>query len=544
MERELPSGRLQKFIPLLHHAATAWLGLAIVLLGLPHSSSAGGVTIITHGLNGNADGWVTGMATNIGRYAKFPGTNFTGYEMYFFASNSSYYLTSARVAGSAPTNPASGEIIVTLDWRQLADGSSYNTYQVAGAVLSALLSTNFISELGGHALAEFPLHLIGHSRGGSLMCELSRLLGTNGIWVDHLTTLDPHPLNDPSFPLDSFLYPAVDAPARTYENVLFHDNYWQNGGTFSVNGLSVAGAYSRRLTVSSGGYSGVAEAHSDVHLWYHGTLDWRVPTSDTEATLTSSERSNWWVGYESGGTNAGFRYSLIGGFDRASTDQPLGAGLGAICDGLNQRWDFGVGATDNRVSLPANDGNWPSLIKFNRLNTNAVAQGEAAPFLYYYQWAQPGTNLATLGIYLDDDFNSLNTNQTLLQQVSLPGTGSGFISIAMTNLTLAASNAAPGVHAFFAKLNAGNNSRILYAPELVQVLPARTLPTLGITPLAAGQFRVTVAGLVGQTLVLQGSPDLANWSPLATNTLNSGVWLYTNAPPAAPPQRYYRATLP
>jgi hypothetical protein len=518
--------------------------LASALVAIPGKAVAGGVTIITHGLNGNVDGWITGMATNLARHAKFPGTNFTGYEMYFFSSNSAYYLTSARVAGTPPTNPESGEIIVMLDWRQLAGGSTYDTYQVAGAVLPALLSTNFIPELGGHALAEFPLHLIGHSRGGSLMCELSQLLGTNGIWVDHLTTLDPHPLNDPEFPLDWLVGSAEDAPAQTYENVLFHDNYWQDSGLFGVSGLPVAGAYVRELTVSSGGYSGLAEAHSDVHLWYHGTLDWRVPTSDTEASLTSSERSNWWVSHESGGTNAGFRYSLIGGSDRASTDQPLGAGLGEIRDGLNQRWDFGAGNTDNRVSLPANNGGWPSLIKFNRTTTNAVAQDESTPLRFCYQWAPPGPNLATLDIYLDADFNPLNTNQVLLRQIAAPDSGAGFVNVGITNLTLAASNAAPGLHAFFARLTAGTSTRYLYAPELVQVLPSRAPPTLGIAPLNATQFRIAVTGLPGQTIILQSSPDLAAWSPLATNTLTVSLWFYTNTPPTLPAQRYYRALLP
>jgi thioesterase domain-containing protein len=95
-------------------------------------------------------------------------------------------------------------------------------------------------ELGGHAIAEFPLHLIGHSRGGSLICELSRQLGANGVWVDHVNTLDPHPLNDPAFPLDAFLYDAVDAPANTYQTVLYADNYWQDISSV-IRGKAVSG---------------------------------------------------------------------------------------------------------------------------------------------------------------------------------------------------------------------------------------------------------------------------------------------------------------
>ncbi len=513
---------------------------ALALVGLCNSAQAGGVTLITHGLNGNVDGWVTGMATNVPRYARFPGTNFACYQMSFSNFNSAYYLTAARVAGNAPANLDTGELVVKLDWRQLADGSSYNTYHIASAVVPALLNTNFIPELGGHALVEFPLHLIGHSRGGSLVCEISRQLGTNGVWVDHLTTLDPHPLNDPAFPLDVFVGPAVDAPANTYENVLFHDNYWQNAA-FGVTGLSVAGAYSRRLTVFSGGYSGTAHQHSDVHLWYHGTIDWRVPTSDTEASLTSAERSSWWVSYEEGGTNAGFDYTLIGGADRTSSEMPLGLGTDMIRDGFNQNWDLGAGTAANRTSLPANNGNWPNLIRFNRTTTNAVEQGQSTPLTFYYQWVQPDTSLATLAIYLDDDFNPLNTNQTLLGELPVPGNGATSVSFATTNLLLTATNATPGLHTFFARISGGGRSRYFYAPELVQVIAPAPPPTLAITQLNSTQFRLVINGATGQTLVLEHSTDLSGWQPLATNTLTGSHWIFTNTVSAAGEPAFFRA---
>jgi len=205
---------------------------------ITRAAGGGGVTVITHGLNGNADGWVTGMADQIPAYDRFRGTNYTFYKLYFIPSGTNYNLTWTHLGGNSPSATDSGEIVVAFDWSQLSDGNSYNTYQIATNLAAALLSPSFIPELNGHALCELPIHLVGHSRGGSLMCQTSLLLGTHGVWVDHLTTLDPHPLNDPNFPLDSLLYSAVDAPCATYQNVLFHDNYWENINFF-VHGESV-----------------------------------------------------------------------------------------------------------------------------------------------------------------------------------------------------------------------------------------------------------------------------------------------------------------
>lgn len=358
-------------------AVTAICLIIGTLAWSPHSDGAG-VTFITHGLNGNADGWVTGLANQIPNYPTFPGAAFTLYKIYFYYSGGYYYLTSTRLAGSQPTTTDSGEILIVFDWSQLADGRSFNTYEIAGAVKPALLSTNFISELNGHALAELPLHFVGHSRGGSFACELTRQLGTNGVWVDHLTTLDPHPLNNDGFDLDFLAgYSAVDAPARTYENVVFHDNYWQNIA-LAVYGESVFGAYVRQLYNVSGGYQNISDLHyphSNVHLWYHGTVDTRNSGNDSEALITGAEFSSWYVPYEQYSYKAGFTWSLIGRGDRTSTDQPVGPGYPAIRDGYNQTWDLGAGQTGNRNSLPSNNGNWPNVIKLNVVSTNTAPQG-------------------------------------------------------------------------------------------------------------------------------------------------------------------------
>jgi len=518
--------------------------LLLLLACIPGNCLAAGVTLITHGFSSNVDDWVRAMADEISSYYVFPGSNFTTYKV-TLTSDGNYQWS--RTNGAAPALTDSGQIIVKLDWRQMAGtifppSGGVSTYEVAQTASRLLLETNAISELGGHALAEFPLHLAGHSRGGSLVNEISRLLGTNGLWVDHLTTLDPHPLNNDGN--QDLGFSTVDASAaNTWANVLFRDNYWQDIGGFLVPvGEPASGAYNRELTSLSGGYS---SPHSDVHLWYQGTLDWRTPTSDnTSSQITVTERNNWWVAYEQQGTNTGFCYSLVGGSDRLSPDLPLGPGFPAIQDGYNQYWDLGLGTSPNRVALATNHGSWPNLIKLNRLDTNAVVLGQTTWVSFYYQWAQPDTSNAVVTFYLDDDSNPLNANQTLLHQILVPGNGASAVSYAGVNLTLDPTNAAPGFHAFYATITGGGRTRYLYAPELVQVIPSPQPPTLDIARLKPAQFRITVNGQAGQTIILQQSTDLQSWLPLVTNTLADTPWLFTNSPPAAPSPRFYRAQVP
>src|SRR5438309_11939943 len=144
------------------------------------SVTAGGVTIITHGFNSNVTDWIIPMAGRMGQYPGFPGTTYSCYEISITRNGSGQYVAAASlIAGQAPLLTDSGEIVVKLDWSTVSSGSASST-QVAQAAVDALLSTTLIPEMGGRPLAELPLHLIGHSRGGSVITEMGRLFGAQG----------------------------------------------------------------------------------------------------------------------------------------------------------------------------------------------------------------------------------------------------------------------------------------------------------------------------------------------------------------------------
>jgi hypothetical protein len=346
--------------------------------------------------------------------------------------------------------------------------------------------------------------------------------------VDHFTGLDP-------VPVGSFGDPSM----KLYANVFYADNYWQNlNATFlDPQGQSLPGAYNRKLTNLSGAAS---SAHSDVHLWYHGTMDFRSPITVDGATITSSERGNWWTASEQQGTNAGFRWSLIGGGNRFATNEPAGAGNGRINDGVNRIYDFGAGLAVNRTALPANNGAWPNVIQFSHTATNPISAGTPLAVSLHYQ---SGTNsLTTLAFALDRDANAYNGNESLLQQMTLGATGTNSVLLLQTNV-VTTGGVVPGTYRLLASVTATGRTRYFHAVAPITILPDMTPPLLTSLGVTNGVFLLRVNGVTGQTIVTEASADLLQWVAVSTNVVAGTGFVVVDAAASGTPERFFRAYL-
>ncbi len=179
-----------------------------------------GLTLITHGftLDPSPMVWVTSMANEvIAQISSRFNCNESDVAEIQLTVNSDLTITPTWINYADPGTSKSAETVVLLDWTAVAGLLPIeSTVAVAAAVAPCLYEP--LPALGlNEPLAQGPIQLIGHSRGGSLVGQLAEDLGQQGIWVDQVTTLDPCPWSL-----------ASDAPMTAWSNVVFWDNYWED----------------------------------------------------------------------------------------------------------------------------------------------------------------------------------------------------------------------------------------------------------------------------------------------------------------------------
>jgi len=500
---------------------------ALLSASLAHG---GGVTLMTHGFNSDVEGWILPMADRFTDRDDFPGSELTCYIVDVAGTDGAYTTTVSRI-GPEPDASDSGEILVKLDWGAISDQNGTNSTDIATVAAQVLLSTTLFPENDGRPLAELPLHLLGHSRGASVVSETARVLGASGVWVDHLTLWDP--VDD--------IYGFGDPVASAWANVLFADNYFQELDILPT-GISVAGAYNRELTSLPGGYPGFGfgNNHSDVHAWYHGTVELGTSAFDGNITLSQSIRDAWWTAAESEGADAGFHYSRIAGGDRLSTAEPAGAGLGRIVDGYNQMWDLGAGVSANRSSLPTPVDPWPNLIVARRTTADELQAGDSLPLVVQYQSEVTGVGDPTLTLLLDPDPNPWNGNEIELSSELL--TGSGFASVLSATPAPVLPAESTGSFYLLARLTEDGRSRYLGLREPLSIAAAAIPPTIasGSLRLESGLFTFTIDGSPGQSVTVQAATTLDDWQTIDTVVLGSPSEDFSDPDTASFERRFYR----
>lgn len=398
---------------------------------LPALNKGAGVTVLIHGWRDDAGepAWTVGLQSAI--FDSFlAGAGHAGKITVTGAKNSLTALCSPWDFNLASST--SCEIIVRVDWSAVAN---YTATQVTAQDIAAVIAPCFYQSRNGQPpLSQLPLHIIGHSRGAAVACELGRLLGLKGIEVDQITTLDPHPLTDsdiqPAFAQETGPDVAIDSPIAIAENVLFADNYWQE--ITAPMGQSVSGAYNRLWTSMPGGYHYSFDAssrsmaeHCNIHLMYHGTVDGTTPLTDGEAWLTDSERGAWYTAAESAGLRCGFYYSRLHGLgDRKSTEVPAPGGY-RIVDGYHG--DRLLGGAGGREPLIWTSAVWPNIltIALERggeplgRGLQSITAGEALLITYCYRAA---AGVSSVKFHLDRDRNPYNSNTvaTVARQYAPP----------------------------------------------------------------------------------------------------------------------------
>ncbi len=363
----------------------------ISVVGVPcdiTNPSAFGLTIITHGWVGDTKTWVTNMADAINSRM---GGNVAIYTIRIVEGGPQ----GARLADDNPyitLTSTSNAAIIKVDWSDVAGGvcSTNPDYDLT---VSTSIIGNLISEyLDKHqSLYRVPIHLIGHSRGGSVMSHLSKRLGEKGIWVDQLTTLDPRPI-------------CNDADLNVWNNVLFADNYYQL--TFPY-GQAMMWAYN--LDLSNKVENGIAytcghiwlyyiRAHELIHTYYHGTIkdhcvdgiivpqDWYdLPTPDR--------------------TRTGYYFTRTGRGDRWATSSEQNRGP-APFEGLH--YHLRESNVNNRETVSPNSSAWSNAL-LKPLSSYNYEIGTQITFNYYYQDAD---SLMDIDVYLDNDTNPFNNPTT------------------------------------------------------------------------------------------------------------------------------------
>jgi hypothetical protein len=478
-----------------------------------HTAGALDLTIITHGLqfDNSYPSWIDAMTDGI--KARTADTNTaTIYAEVGLNANSKlgvthFYLEDGQWPG---TNSTTEHIVMKLLWYTVAGLTDpVDTGMVADQIVPYLI--NPLSLGDGSivpALAEAPIHLIGHSRGSSVVAAVTRRFAQHGIWVDHLTTLDPHPIGS-------------DEAVAEYANVRFADNYFQidSSGFTPISGMSVPGAIQINLTALFDGDPisdfGNFSDHIEVHDWYYGTID------EAASTVAGDPipRSFWYSSFDTG-----FQFSLIADGQRLREMPELGSGSGLLTQG----------AARTSAAQPSGAPQYPSIELLNTNWSYEVYAGSEVPLLVRYQGAAIAPS-AIITVGLSRTMNPYLPVDSIVASATNGAVGSAMWEAGTTWVP----NAADDGKFIFANIAiAGATRRFFYLPRAFHVAPRPSLVVSGLSPETG--ITLEVRSIAGKPVHLQRSQDLREWTDLYLGPNDDGKKHITDAAATNEPVAFYR----
>ena len=450
-------------------------------------SRGAGVTVITHGYDQYFQGypaWVDSMAQAITNAAGQKGLKTSWYHLQI-GGNTFTGLTGTLTTRSATAANDAEEIVLTVDWSALADHNAFGENVTADDIAPWIAGSLLVTNQAGSYLASRPLHLIGHSRGAVVMLETAKILGAYGIWVDQVTTLDPHPLA--SGDLGVLFNTPLDPTPTLYENVVFADNYWR--WPEYPAGESIAG--SEDISLDDSKFGILDPPHSDVHSWYHGTIytDGGYPTNDGLNGVGGANIPNsWYLPSNPARNNGGFFFTRIENnfiHYRPAFSYAIGQAFGGHAQRATTSRAGGTQwANIGQIHIP-DYPNYPN---------NRYPQGQPITATFKYQDRDSGGRIEW---FMDTDTNPFNNTGSPLIVQNFDSTGdkvsSGSVNIPTAGLSVGLTR-----H-LLAKITSNNNNTVRY--EYADNTFLITWPEFGlqsITPdsvvAGAGVTRLTLHG--------------------------------------------------
>ncbi len=505
------------------------------------SARGAGLTIITHGaqFDHSHPGWVDDMGAAIAARAGSAAI----YSVNLAPSGAGGALAGVVTyeSGAAPTgNSTNAEVVLKVFWNLVAGfADSVDAGQVAAVVTPLLLQTNLASAAGGpvlaRPLAELPMHLIGHSRGGSVMSEIARQLATHGVWVDQLTTLDPHPVTTADCIAGVLCPGAFDPAVNVYDNVLFADNYYEidDGDIIPISGEPIAGSAQEILTGLFGadGLPDVNYAdHIEVHDWYYGTID----QAATSASGDPIPRAAWYP------VAAPFTYARGFQFSRLAGGQTLREHPEDQIQFTGPGWKWTPGATRS-TNYVIQGTAWPNVMLDTTNTTLTATNGQILSLFAYYQSAN-GASAVTLAFGSDADQNPYDNSATNIFAAvtnSAPGP-----AVWSARLEWQVSTADDGKYLYARITDQNGLTRYSYLDQPVQVISSAAPRFVSIEDAGGGAIRLTLTVVSGGSCTIQASSDLIGWTSVTNFISPSATVQFTDSAELSSTRRFYRALAP